>query len=260
MRYHEPKIDPQLACLVGKNEKILWYGKPDIKCFVLEGIFNPLLPFALIWALVDGMFIFGMVSNAGQVTKSPELIGLALFFSIHLLPVWLYLLGVLTVFSRYRKTSYIISDYAVYVSGGIMAKKFFRKTFADLSPVNMHVGIIDRIIGVGDVVLHPREMATMYVNGRRTDDCSITDIKDYREVYAMINDLQSKPYNQYTVSYSTETSDSKEKFSPYNDNSSKDSQESKKEFSPYDDEFSNKKSPNKTSSDAYYYSDITRIK
>ena len=47
----------ELATMVGKDEKILWFSKPDKKCFILESIFNPMLPFALLWLLFDS-FLF----------------------------------------------------------------------------------------------------------------------------------------------------------------------------------------------------------
>lgn len=42
-----------LLMMIGKDEKILWRAKPNKKCYILEAIFNPLFPFALIWLLVD---------------------------------------------------------------------------------------------------------------------------------------------------------------------------------------------------------------
>ena len=43
-------MDNELTLLVGKGEKILYAGKPDKRCFIFECIFNPLLPFAVLWA------------------------------------------------------------------------------------------------------------------------------------------------------------------------------------------------------------------
>ena len=42
-------MDNELKLLIGKDEKIIYAGKPNKKCFIFESIFNPLLPFALIW-------------------------------------------------------------------------------------------------------------------------------------------------------------------------------------------------------------------
>ena len=38
-------MSEDLKGMIGENEKILWEGKPSKKCFILESIFNPLLPF-----------------------------------------------------------------------------------------------------------------------------------------------------------------------------------------------------------------------
>ena len=45
--------DSDLKAMVGNDENILWRGRPDKKCFILESIFNPMLPFALIWGILD---------------------------------------------------------------------------------------------------------------------------------------------------------------------------------------------------------------
>ena len=47
----------ELKSMIGDNEKIYWEGKPDKKCYIFEAIVNPMLPFAIVWALFDSMFI-----------------------------------------------------------------------------------------------------------------------------------------------------------------------------------------------------------
>ena len=138
-----------LELMVGKNETILWRGKPNKKCFLLESVFNPLLPFALIWALIDFGVIFGM-----GLSKSGEGLGFFLvpFFLIHLMPVWLYLGGVFLAVKKYKNTEYIITDKGIYVSGGTFSYTYEMKPFTDLSHINIHRGIFDQWLGVGDVV------------------------------------------------------------------------------------------------------------
>ena len=55
-------MENDLKQLVGNNEKIMYEGRPNKKCFLFESIFNPLLPFALIWAIID-FGIIGTVSG-----------------------------------------------------------------------------------------------------------------------------------------------------------------------------------------------------
>ena len=46
--------------VVGSEETILWQGRPEKKCFIIESIFNPLLPFALFWAAIDLTIMGGL--------------------------------------------------------------------------------------------------------------------------------------------------------------------------------------------------------
>ena len=47
----------ELKSMVGLEETILYEGKPDKKCFIFESIFNPLMPFAIVWAIFDMSFL-----------------------------------------------------------------------------------------------------------------------------------------------------------------------------------------------------------
>ena len=53
---------------VSNDETILWEGRPDRRVSVFEGIFNPLLPFALIWLLFDGTFIVMSRDEIGRAS------------------------------------------------------------------------------------------------------------------------------------------------------------------------------------------------
>lgn len=66
-----------LELMVGRDEKILWHGKPNKRCFVLEGIFNPLLPFALVWFLFDSVFnnVADLYSSNVRVNGRPLEVG-----------------------------------------------------------------------------------------------------------------------------------------------------------------------------------------
>lgn len=180
----------ELELMVGRDEKIFWKGKPDKLCFILEGIFNPLLPIAIIWLIFDLSFISVF---AGDKVLLP-------FLLIHLMPVWIYLGGILFIFRRYKHTEYIVTDKGVYVSGGLLSYSCIMKPFAEFARVNIHRGVIDQIIGVGDVVLTSNNIADSYnsnvtVNGRPLSvGISIADIREYREVFEIIKKLQEDIY------------------------------------------------------------------
>ncbi|MBQ2494286.1 MAG: hypothetical protein II520_03520, partial [Bacilli bacterium] len=84
----------QVEDILEEGETILQRLKPDRRDYILEAIFKG-LPFVLIWAAFDVFFIVMMVTT-GAFTQMggfmiPVLIG---FFALHLLPVWLYIAGI----------------------------------------------------------------------------------------------------------------------------------------------------------------------
>lgn len=70
------------------------------------------------------------------------------------------------------------------------------KPFAEMASVNIHRGIIAQIVGVGDIVLTCNNVADLYNSNTRVNgvplniDTTIANIKDYREVFELIKNLQ----------------------------------------------------------------------
>ena len=59
-------MENELKKLVDSKEKILYEGRPSKKCFIFESIFNPLLPIAIIWGLIDAFFIYSAFGGMGE--------------------------------------------------------------------------------------------------------------------------------------------------------------------------------------------------
>ena len=176
-----------LRAIIGPNEKIFYEGKPNKQCYIFESIFNPLLPFALIWAIID-------FSILGMSISSPDDDGI-LFFIIpflllHMMPVWIYLGGVLLSTRRYNNTSYIVTDSAIYVSSGIFSKKINVKPFAELSQIHLHRGVFDQMFNVGDIIA----TTSHYDSEGRHSTINISSISDYIDVYNLVKKLQTDIY------------------------------------------------------------------
>ena len=187
-------MDNELTLLVGKGEKILYAGKPDKKCFIFESIFNPLLPFAIVWGLFD-MFFIGAAFSSDKADEAAFFI--IPFMALHMMPVWLYLGGALLSFRRYRNTAYIVTDKGIYASGGIFARTYKSKPFAELSHVDLHRGVFDQWFGVGDIITTSAQANPATMNGRRTSTnagISIDSIANYAEVYKLVKQLQEDIY------------------------------------------------------------------
>lgn len=173
----------ELKSMVGSDEMILYEGKPEKRCFIFESIFNPLLPFAIVWAVLDMGFLGTAIINM-QFVMIP-------FMLFHLMPVWIYLAGVVFSFRRYRNTYYIVTDHAVYISSGIFTMNLEAKTFAELSRVNLHRGIFDQIFNVGDI-----QVTTNQFTGKNIPAVlGINSISNYLEVYQIVKKLQKDIYS-----------------------------------------------------------------
>lgn len=173
-----------LKNLIGENETVFYEGKPDKKCFIAESIFNKMLPFALVWAIFD----FGFIGTAFSADNAGEMSFFMIpFFALHLMPVWIYLGGAVSSFIRYRNTYFIVTDRAIYVSGGVLSKTFKSKPFAEMSHIDLHRGIFDQLFGVGDVIA----TSGQFSNKNGSAAIEISSIANYSEVFNLVKKLQT---------------------------------------------------------------------
>ena len=96
--YDDYKVSDDLKSMMN-NERIVWSGRPKKSCFVLECIFNPMLIFAFIWFMFDFMFISQIFSSDLSELDSSVWMFVG-FFALHLMPVWIYLGGVIFSFRK----------------------------------------------------------------------------------------------------------------------------------------------------------------
>ena len=179
-------MESELRNLVNNGEKILYEGKPSKKCFIFESIFNPMMPFAIIWAIID----FGIIGTSLFFSDSNFFVFIIPFMLLHLMPVWIYLGGVLFSFRKYKNTYYIVTDYGVYISNGIFVKQYNQKPFSELSHVDLHRGIFDQKFNTGDIVLTSNQLST----NNTVRAMSIASIENYTEVYNLVKKLQKDIY------------------------------------------------------------------
>ena len=179
-------MENDLKALVDSSEKILYEGRPNKKCYIFESIFNPLMPFAIIWAILD----FGVIGTMLFASDGEPLYFIIPFMLFHLMPVWIYLAGILFTARKYKNTYYIVTDKGIYISTGFLSKTFNHKPFAELSHVDLHRGVFDQMFNVGDIITTSNQRSANNV----TSSISINSISNYTEVYNLVKKLQMDIY------------------------------------------------------------------
>lgn len=189
---HMQEISEMLRLNIG-NEEILWHGKPNKKCFILESIFNSFLPFALLWGGID----FGILGSVVMVaTSKEEIIPMLFFLVLHMMPVWIYIGGIMCSVLRYKHTEYAVTNKSIYVQKGLFTINIEMKPFTDLSHVTLHRGIIDQMLGVGDVRCICSHSNDYYMDHSHDDHgVDISDIEDYVKVFELVKQLQEDIYS-----------------------------------------------------------------
>ncbi len=176
--------------MIGPSETIMWKGHPDKKCFIMESIFNPMLFFSLIWLLFDLTFISALINS---MMPSPDadvpnpgitdFLPYILFFSIHLMPVWIYLGGIIGSIINHKKETFLLTDKAVYIYHGGLGSTIMRIEYRDIEYISFKRGLFDNIFGVGDIYFN-RYNEISYSRKRNQRNMFIfKDIPDFERVY-----------------------------------------------------------------------------
>ena len=145
------KIDyvPLESSPLVSGEKELWSGKPKKKAFIINQILG-MAPIAILWLIIDGSIISMMLSQNHEDMGNIMLF-LIPFFALHLAPVWIWLSQAITANKKWQNTQYFVTDKRIIIQNGFIAANYQSIYYKDIRNVNMHIGIIDKMLGVGDI-------------------------------------------------------------------------------------------------------------
>lgn len=144
-----------------EGENILLRLKPDHKDYVLEAIFKG-LPFVLLWAAID-TFIIVMMATTGAFQQIGGFFVFAViaFFALHLMPVWLYVAGIIKRVHGYKNIEYVLTDKRIIVRSGIIGIDFKIIYYSEIQSIDVKVGLWDRLFKVGDVIIKTASQTAM---------------------------------------------------------------------------------------------------
>ena len=162
------------------DETVVWQGTPNKNAYIINKSME-LMPFALVWLLIDGCLIINIIASSGIDTGAIFFVG---FFLIHLAPVWIWILQTLTAGKRWRNTAYAVTDKRILVRNGLVGYQFQSVYYTDIENVSLHVGIIDKMLGVGDIIIHVG--GCNYNNGKQMLPPAIVDINEPEKVFSIV--------------------------------------------------------------------------
>ena len=179
--------------VVGSEETILWQGRPEKKCFIFESIFNPMLPLALFWAAIDLTIAIGLFfSKIHLEDVNGATSAIFIFFLLHMMPVWIYLIGILRSVRSHRNVEYIVTDRAVYISGGSNKYFYEKKTYQELEGVTLNQGYFDKRLGVADIEFKKVKDKEGKLLQSNLTGFAICDVSDYDRVYHLVKEFYEK--------------------------------------------------------------------
>ncbi len=194
----------QVEDILEEGETILQRLKPDRRDYILEAIFKG-LPFVLIWAAFDAFFIVMMVTTGAFAEMGgfmiPVLIG---FFALHLLPVWLYIAGIVKRVGGYKNIEYVLTDKRVIIRSGLIGIDFRYFYYSAIQSVTVKVGLWDRLFKVGDLYLTATNQSAVlediknpYFFGTKIEKI----VQDIKADISYPNDLRPEENHGYNTKY-----------------------------------------------------------
>lgn len=167
-----------------EGEHKIWESGPDKKVSVLESIFNPMLPFALMWGTFDLIIMFGGTIAADAKEQSGFIFIVLPFILLHMMPVWIYIGGVFCASIKAKNTRYLLTDRALYFQHGVFSVSTERMPLNEVVHSGIYIGIVDKFCGTGDVRIE-------CVHGNH----KISNIRDYEKVCNLLGQIS---YDQYS--------------------------------------------------------------
>lgn len=169
----------ELDMMMMPDESVIWKGAPKKSAYIINSSMK-MAPFAIIWLLFDGFFIATFI---GTGVVKQMLFFIIPFFALHLMPVWIWLFNLLTASKRWKNTEYAVTNKRILIRNGFVGYQYETIYYTDIANVSLRVGVIDKMLGVGDIYLAIRRTG---MSGSSSSSPAILDIEDAQRVYNMV--------------------------------------------------------------------------
>lgn len=157
------KDQTSIDAIIGDDEQVLWRGKPKKSAYIMNSVIK-MLPVALIFLAFDSVFIGMIFSNGEYNIPTMFKVVFCVFLAFHLIPVWIWVANAVTASRRHKNTEYAFTNKRVIVRSGVVGIDFKNVYYADVDSVNLKVGIVDKMLKVGDIYINGKSGAAVILD------------------------------------------------------------------------------------------------
>jgi len=162
-----------------EGETLIWSSKPKKLAYVINQVLV-MMPIAILWLAFDSFFIISMINTGGI---KDMLLFIIPFFALHLMPVWIWLGNILSANKKWKNTKYYVTDKRIIIQNGFIAENYQTIYYKDIKNVNLHIGIIDSILKVGDIYFD------LGYRGNSKINAGFVDIENSQEIYSKLQKI-----------------------------------------------------------------------
>ena len=166
--------------VLAAGEMVLWQGKPKRGAFIATKSLT-MLPIAVIWLILDLNIIISAISEG-------EMLGFLIpFFTLHLMPVWIWLGSTITAGRRWKNTQYYVTNRRIILQSGFLAVNEESLLYTGIRNAKVRIGLLDKLFHTGDIVFDNGHMG--FGNEKKASYPVMEDLDNPHEVYNRIQKI-----------------------------------------------------------------------
>lgn len=166
--------------VLAAGEMVLWQGKPKRGAFIATKSLT-MLPIAVIWLILDLNIIIPAISEG-------EMLGFLIpFFTLHLMPVWIWLGSTITAGRRWKNTHYYVTNRRIILQSGFLAVNEESLLYTGIRNAKVRIGLLDKLFHTGDIVFDNGHVE--FGNEKKVSYPVMEDLDNPHEVYNRIQKI-----------------------------------------------------------------------
>ena len=164
-----------------EGENLILSVKPKKRAYIINQVLT-MMPIAIIWLMFDSFFIVTALQSSTKM-----LFILIPFMALHLLPVWIWLANVLSANKKWQNTKYYVTDKRIIIQNGFIGENYQTIYYKDIKNVNLRIGIIDKLLNVGDIYFDLGSYRTS--DSVKSHVATFLDLENSKEIYIKLQKI-----------------------------------------------------------------------